>query len=108
MRIYFECETNKGYVAINTLEITLPTGTTITVDRDTTEYDLNGDMVWKSCYLWAIDGHNIFGDGYRFKNSSDVKDFKELIKEATLEFTYDEDVADEDYKVTIKEISITV
>ena len=54
MRITFKCRTNKDYVAVNTAKFILPTGSTITVDRDNTEWDVqDGEltMVWRHCYI---------------------------------------------------------
>lgn len=109
MKIYFTCSTNKKYVAINTLVFTLPNGTTIKVDRDNTLYDFEGEelnMSWEGCYLWSINDCNLFGcEGKYIKGSYELSEFKRLIQNATYTFELEED-ADEDYKVSIEEISI--
>ena len=109
MDIVFQCKTNKQYVAINTLKVTLPNGTVLVIDRDKTEYDIQGinlKMRWKSCYLWSLDGHCIFGEeGYHVKEESVVEELKKLLESATYEFVLDEDV-DEDYLVIIWKLKI--
>lgn len=109
MDICFTCKTNKDYVAINTLIFKLPNGTEITVDRDDTEYDIQGldlTMVWRNCYLWAINDCNVFGfNGKYIKGNYERAEFKRLIERSTVSFMLEEDV-DEDYKVEILEMSI--
>ena len=111
MRIYFTCETNKKYVAINTLVFTLPNGTQVKVDREETEHDFDGNelfMTWNDCYLWSINDCNVFGfDGKHIKGSYEVAEFKRLIQNATYTFELEDDV-DNDYSVTISELTIEV
>ena len=109
MNINFKCETNKDYVAINTLVIKLRNGGVIQVDRDQTEYDIQGldlDMTWRNCYLWTLNDKNIFGEeGYYITEETSVEDFKELISNATYSFLLEEDM-DEDYIVQIRSMEI--
>ena len=110
MRIHFTCTTNKPYIAINNLVFTLPNGTSITVDRDETEHDIEGTevfMTWNTCYLWAINDCNIFGaEGKYIKGAYELSEFKRLIQNATYHFELEDDVEDEDYRVTIEELTI--
>lgn len=108
MRISFRCSTNRNYVAINTVKFVLPTGSTITVDRDETEFDINGSeltMTWKHCYLWAIDGNNIFTEGAYI---TDGAGFEDLVANSKVIFELEEDCEDcaEDYEVNVLEYSI--
>ena len=105
MRISFKCRTNKDYVMINTAKFTLPTGTTLTVDRTSTEYDIEGeilDMTWGCTYLHAIDGNCIFSDTAYITDSSG---FEDLVADAKVIFELEDD-ADEDYEVEILEVRI--
>ena len=105
MRISFKCKTNKDYVMINTVKFLLPTGTTLTVDRTTTSYDINKgilDMTWGGVYLWSIDGNNIFSDTAYITDSSG---FEDLVANAKVMFLLEED-ADDDYEVEILEVRI--
>lgn len=100
MRITFKCRTNKDYVAINTAKFYLPTGSTITVDRTRTEWDIeNGDlsMTWCHCYLHAIDGNCIFTDEAYI---TDGAGFEDLIADARVFLEVEED-ADDDYEVDV-------
>ena len=100
MRITFKCKTNKDYVAINVAKFILPTGSTLTVDRDDTEWDIDGDqltMVWRHCYLWAIDNNNIFTEGAYI---TDGANFEDLVADARILLLVEED-ADEDYEVDV-------
>lgn len=102
MRLSFNCTTNHDYVAINTLKLMLPTGSTITVDRSMTQFNVDGDklvMEWHGCYLWAIDDHNIFGAG----GCHDItaNEFQDLTEGAYVFFELEDDV-DPDYFVTIE------
>ena len=102
MRITFKCRTNKDYVAVNTAKFILPTGSTITVDRDSTEWDVqDGDltMVWRQCYIWAIDGNNIFTDGAYI---TDGANFEDLVADAKIVLELEDDT-DEDYYVNVLE-----
>ena len=111
MRIYFTCETNKNYVAINTLVFTLPNGTQVKVDREETEHDFDGKelfMTWNDWYLWSINDCNVFGfDGKHIRGSYEIAEFKRLIQNATYTFELEDDV-DKDYSVTISELTIEV
>ena len=105
MRISFKCKTNKDYCAINVAEFILPNGTTLTVDRTRTEWDINGEdlnMTWYCTYLWAINGNNIFTDEAYITDSSG---FEDLIADARVLFLVDED-ADEDYEVDVLDWTI--
>ena len=102
MRITFICRTNKNYVAINTAKFILPTGSTITIDRDETEWDINNNelsMVWRRCYVWAIDGNNIFTEGAYI---TDGANFEDLVSNARIMLEVEED-ADDDYEVDVVE-----
>lgn len=105
MRIHFECLTNLNDVRINTLEIRLPNGTTLTLDRNETNFDIEGNnlsMTWEGCYLWSINNFCIFNDTC----SMSTNEFKELIKGALLNFVLEEDDVPENYYVQIKKIEI--
>ena len=111
MKISFDCRTNKDYVAINTCVFTLPNGTTLTVDRDETEYDIvDGKlkMVWNNVYLWAINDCNIFTHmcdaGFYIEKEECIEEFKKLVENAKISFELESD-ADEDY--TVDDIDIT-
>lgn len=109
MTLKFTCTTNKDYVRINTLKITKPHGAKLTVDRKYTSADFHDGklyMIWDDCYLWALDGWNIFGDnGYEICDVYSVKEFKRLIQNAGLDFELEDD-ADEDYFVTIENMEV--
>ncbi len=106
MRIVFECKKNKNYCMVNTTIFHLKNGTTITIDRKCTEYgiDDNGnlEMNWSECYIWAINGRNIFGGNYAYLE--DAFETLELLKDATVELELEDDAPDEDYKVEVKEV----
>ena len=62
MKLEFAAKTNKPYAMINAAVFRLKTGGTITVDRDTTEYDIEDgklSMTWRNIYIWEINGENI-------------------------------------------------
>lgn len=105
MRISFKCRTTKDYVMVNTVKFILPTGTTLTVDRTTTEYDIEDgvlDMTWGGVYLHAIDNNCIFSDTAYITDSSG---FEDLVADAKVLFSLEED-AEEDYEVEILEVRI--
>ena len=107
MRITFKCETTKDYCAINVAKFILPSGTTLTVDRTRTEYEIDkatGDMTmtWYGCYLWAINDNTIFTDETYITDSSG---FEDLVADARVLFLVDEDIED-DYEVTVFDWSI--
>ena len=111
MRIEFTCKTNKDYCMINTLKAKLTTGSTITLDRNETEYDISEDgtlsMTWLGVYIWAIDECFIFGsNGNIIDDEYSVQELNELLENAEYEFELEDDAPDEDYSVEIKEISI--
>lgn len=112
MKISFRIKTNKPYVMINTLKINLLNGTVITIDRKETEFsseesDGTRSMIWRNCYLWAINEQNIFGvEGYSIVDEYSLKEFLGLIKNSTLTFELEDDVPDEDYKVEIVDFCI--
>lgn len=108
MRITFKCETTKDYCAINTVKFILPTGMSITVDRTRTEYEIDkvtGDMTmtWYGCYLWAINGNNIFTDETYITDSSG---FEDLVADSKVVFELEDDIEDEDYEVICVEYFI--
>ena len=107
MRISFKCKTNKDYCAINVAKFILPNGTILTVDRTRTEWDINNvtgemEMTWYCCYLWAINGHNIFTDETYI---TDVRGFEDLIADARVMLLVEEDV-DEEYEVDVLDWSV--
>ena len=105
MRLEFIGTTNKDYVMVNTAKFKLKSGSVITIDRDTTEYtneDGKLDMLWRGCYMWAIDDWNIFDDETYI---TDEKEFEMLVEGAELELELEDD-ADEDYWVKIERWSI--
>ena len=90
MTIYFICKTNNHVPYINTAKFLTKTGM-ITVDRDETEYDYDGEsgqleMTWKHVYIW--DGNN--------KDYDSAEDLAENAIFAELEI---EDDAPEDYEI---------
>ena len=102
MGICFEGTTNKNYLMVNTATFHLKDGGTITIDRKETEYEINDNalsMIWRNCYLWAINGYHVFNSEFC---NLDREEMVELLKDAkvTLEL---EDDADEDYTVDIQE-----
>ena len=106
MQIRFKCKTNKDYCAINTAKFILPNGTTLTVDRTTTHFDINGDelsMEWGCCYLWAINDNTIFTNATYI---TDVDGFSDLVADAKVIFELEEDVEDEDYEVNVLDWNI--
>ena len=105
MRIEFKGTTNKDYVMVNTAKFRLKNGSVITIDRDETEYTVEDgkiDMLWRGCYLWAIDDFNITGDDAYI---TDAKEFMALVNDAKLELELEDD-ADEDYWVHIEDMII--
>lgn len=111
MTITFKCHTNKDYVAVNTLKILRQHGAMITVDREYTEYSIEDGiltMTWRGCYLWALDGQNIFGsDGYRITDEYSLDEFKVLCNAALIDLELEDDV-DEDYFVVIDDMEVTL
>ena len=107
MDIVFKCETNKNYVAVNTLELMLPKGIRLTIDREQTEYDIEGttlNMTWRNCYLWSLNDFNIFGEeGCQINDEYAVEQFKELTKNA-IPFFVTEDDTETDYICLIREL----
>lgn len=104
MQINFFATTNHPYVRVNTVRFTLKNGSTLTIDRDSTEYTINDgvlSMVWNGCYLWALDDKNIFGDnGYHITDQYAVEELYKLLDDATMELELEDD-ADEDYFVNV-------
>lgn len=101
MRIVFTCKTNRNICAVNTAKFTLPTGTTITVDRTSTEWDIHSGiltMKWGCCYLWAIDGNTLFEEDVAY--ITDFDGFSDLIADAKLTLELEDDV-DEGYEVEV-------
>lgn len=117
MRISFTCRTNKPYTMINALKLRLKNGTSITVDRkesnitnEPAEDGLGRDltMEWRSCYLWAINDYNIFGEeGLYLNDPYSIDEFRKLVKEANVWFELEDDAPDEDYDVRILNLSIS-
>ena len=107
MRIAFSGNINHDYMMVNTVTFELANGTAITVDREWTEYDINEidgtySMVWRGCYLWALNDWCIFGDkGHHISDDYSISEFTELVKEAKVSFDLEDDAEDEDYEVTI-------
>ena len=66
MRLEIYGKTNHDYCMVNTAIFHLKDGGTITIDRDETEYDVcpidggeyNLSMLWRGCYLWAINSRS--------------------------------------------------
>ena len=105
MRISFKCKTNKDYVAINVAKFILPNGTTLTVDRTRTEWEIDGEdleMTWYCCYLHAINDNNIFTDEAYI---TDASGFEDLIADARVMLLVEED-ADDDYEVDVLDWAI--
>lgn len=98
MNIEFSAKTNKDYVMINTATFKLSDGRTIIIDRDITEYtneDGNLEMLWRGCYIWAINDDYLDEPLYL-----EYEEFVKLMEGAELVELYLEDDADEDYTVT--------
>ena len=113
MKIEFVCKTNKEYVMINTLLLTLKSGAVLTIDRDETLYDIdekgNLSMTWEGCYLWALDGFNIFSSEYYCgvrPADFEKNEFIKLTEGAGASFELEDD-ADEDYEVELVSYSIS-
>lgn len=98
MRIEFTAKTNRKICMINTATFALASGGTVTIDRDCTEWSVEKgilSMTWRDCYLWEINGVNIFDEPF-YPN----EDIAELMKGAKfLKFDLEDD-AGSDYKVT--------
>ena len=106
---------NKNYVMINTIIFKLPNGTTITVDRNKTEYSITKanpseaaydyliTIDWKECYICTINGHHLWFDPSPIM---DYEEFSELIKDAEVEFELEED-AGPDYRIDLISVDIT-
>ena len=118
MRISFTCTTNKPYTMINTLVFTLKNGTTITVDRDNTDFTNEPaddprqpgklTMDWNGCYIWAINEKCVFGpEGCHIYDDEAIEEFKALIHGADVQFELEDDAPDEDYWVTIESLVIS-
>jgi len=108
MNITFKCKINKDYIAINSLSCRLKNGSEIIIDRDTTQYDINDDMLtmtWKNTYLWGIDGNFVFDQGNSYLDGDSYKAAEKLLDGAKVWFNYESE-ADGDYKVTIEEMFI--
>ena len=106
MRINFRCKTNRDYVAINTATFVLPTGSSITVDRTSTDWDIQDGMLtmtWSCCYLWAIDGNTLFNEETAY--ITDADGFADLTADADVVFSLEEDT-DEGYEVELIEWSV--
>ena len=104
MRINFRCKTNRSFCNINTAKFILPTGSTITVDRTSTDYDIHEGMMtmtWSCCYLWAIDGNTLFEEDVAY--ITDADGFADLVADAKVVFELEEDDTDHDYSVEIIE-----
>lgn len=118
MWISFTCTTNKPYTMINTLVFTLKKGTTITVDRNETDFtnepadeprkDRELTMDWSDCYLWAINEKCVFGpEGCHIYDDGAIEEFKALVRGADARFELEDDAPDEDCWVTIESLVIS-
>lgn len=97
MNIEFTAKTNKSYCMINTVTFRLPEGTTLTIDREITDYSIEDgelSMVWEHCYIWEINGVNIFDREFPLNS-----DAASLLETAELICVDLEDDADPDYYV---------
>lgn len=113
MDIYITGKTNKDYLAIDSAEFKLPSGTILTIRRAVTEYSIseNGDleMKWEDCYILAVDGYYIFETpDYGEVEFSDVAAMEfSKIPFANVEAVLDDDeAADADYSVDISSVVI--
>ena len=117
MIIKFKVQTNYPELYLNTARFILKNGTEIEVDRTATGYtpDIKADepfqMEWHNCYLWSLNGYNIFGtgnnDGFHLLNKCYEAEFEKMLKceEASVDFWYeDEAPGDYDCKVISWEI----
>ena len=107
---------NKKYVMINTIIFKLPNGSSITLDRETTEYSVSKadpyktkyyqyliTINWKGCYIWAINGYNLWDNPTLITNYIELA---RLIEEAEIEIVLEED-AGSDYEVELISIDVT-
>ena len=108
MRLEIYGKTNHDYCMVNTAIFHLKDGGTITIDRDTTEYvtqpiaggEYNLSMLWRGCYLWAINGRSfIKTENDRGIYQFDSEELTKLLEGATLELELEDD-ADEDYIIS--------
>lgn len=107
MKINFKCKTSHQDAYINTLVISLRSGSKITIDRGLTisEVDDKGEMTmtWEDCYLWALDGFHFFGNEEEYGLQLfdlELNEFRKLIKGCNAEFVI-EDEAPSDYNCEI-------
>lgn len=96
MKLEFTAKTNKTYVMINTAVFHLKTGGTITIDRNTTEYDIEDgklSMTWRDIYIWEINGENVCNEPI-YPSENLIR----LLEGAKVELILEDD-ADHDYEV---------
>ena len=115
MRISLRVRTNNEVPYINSLRFCKPNGTTLTVDRDRTEYrfikDLSNDGImfldFINCYLWAIDDHCIFedasGHGYYLDSRNAIDEFIRWSSTAKVELELEDD-APVGYKCSLLDV----
>lgn len=96
----FYGKTNRDYVLINTITFRLKSGKEVTIDREYTGYNIDGDgnlsMTWKGCYFWDDEHDDPNNPAYLTE-----EDISELA-DAELVYVYIDDDADSDYEVTIE------
>lgn len=111
MKLRFEIKVNHDYIRINTLKVILKDGGVLYLDREQTNYMKTTaneyTMYWDNCYLWTLNGRNIFGqEGTQITDDYSIDEFEKLIEGAKFEFFLEEDDVDEDYKVDILDVRI--
>jgi len=110
MDIEFTCTTNRDICMINTADFCLSNGTSITIDRDNTEWSIEGNtlsMTFKNCYLWGINGFNIFdGSSLVYLTDYGTEEFRKLVEDSTVFLELEDDAPYDDYKVEVTGFSI--
>lgn len=96
MSLYFSGTTNHDYCMINMAYFITKDERRIGVDRMETDYSIkNGKitMEWRGLYAWEVGGKG---------KVIPLKEIKNLLMDATLEYLELEDDSDADYEVTIE------
>lgn len=108
MDIKFECYTTSKEIYINIAEFHLADGTVITIDRDSTNTEIDNHkatITWENCYLWALNGRNIFEDNTYIDDDYNISEFKELVKNAYVELIKEDDFPS-DYILEVQKFEI--
>lgn len=100
MRLEIYGKTNHNYCLINTAIFHLKDGGTLTLDRKETEFSVEDgrlSMLWKGVYIWVLNGENFALAG---EIEPDTKALVKLLTGARIELELEDDIPDEDYRVT--------